>query len=261
MTTALSQPRRSNVVVPDVPRIPWSQLGPEFIAQWGRPRGKVMPEHVEILGPNGSGKSMLKRDMLLERARRKGTAIVCIVTKQADKTAEDFGWPVVDDWRGVQKNEQCVFWPRTKKLGKEREQFQAARVQDLMEHLWRPDANTVVDFDEAVFVEQLSDELKHLLNMYVREGRSHGLTCVLGKQRVQGIQRDMHSETDWKCSFKMNDSDDNERLAQLFGNRREWMPVIDSLSREKFEFLIQHKLTGQSYISWVDKPVRARTKQ
>lgn len=240
-----------------MPRVPWSQLGPEFIERWGRPRGKVMPEHVEILGPNGSGKSMLKRDMLLERARRKGTATVCIVTKQADSTADDFGWPVVDDWRGVQRNEQCVFWPRTSLLGKEREAFQAARVQDLMEHLWRPDANTVVDFDEAVFVEGLSDELKHLLNMYVREGRSHGLTCVLGKQRVQGIQRDMHSETDWKCSFKMNDSDDNERLAQLFGNRREWTPVIDSLDREKFEFLIQHKLTGQSYISWVDKPVRA----
>lgn len=216
-----------------------------------------MPEHIEFLGPNGSGKSMLKRDMLLERARRRGTAIVCIVTKQADKTADDFGWPVVDDWRGVGKHEQCVFWPRTKKLGREREAFQAARIQDLMEHLWKADANTVVDFDEAVFVEGLSDEIKHLLNMYLREGRSHGLTCSLGKQRTQGIQRDMHSETDWKCVFKMNDRQDSERAAELFGPKREWLPVMDSLSREKFEFLIQHKLTDQTYISWVDKPVRA----
>ena len=220
-----------------------------------------MPEHLEILGPSGSGKSLLKRDMLLERARRRGTSIVCVVTKQADNTMANLGWPIVDTWRGVQKNPQVVFWPRTKKLGSERRTYQEFRVRDLLEHLWTEDANTVLDFDEAVYVEGLSGELRDLLNMYVREGRSHGLTCVLGKQRVQGIQRDMHSETDWKCAFKMNDRNDNERLAELFGNKREWLPVVESLDRERFEFLIQHKLTGQSYISWVDRPVKAQTKQ
>jgi hypothetical protein len=65
----------------------------------------------------------------------------------------------------------------------------------------------------------------------------------------------MHSETDWKLAFKMNDYEDNERLAQLFGSKRSYVPVIESLDREKHEFLIQHKLTGNEFISWVDTPL------
>lgn len=261
---ALTTPRsrlRPSDELPEVPRVPWSVLGPEFIESWGRPRGKVMPEHIEVLGPTGSGKGMLKRDILLERARRRGTRIVSIVTKEADATSEAMGWPIVDTWRGVQKFEQVIYWPRTDKLGEEREEYQAARIEDLLNRLWTPDANTVVDFDEWVYVEALSRRIMRLLNMFLREGRSHGLTCFMGKQRVQGTQRDMHSESDWKAAFKMNDDEDNERLAQLFGSRRSWLPIIDSLDREAFEFLIQHKLTGASYISWVDRPVRTPNRE
>jgi hypothetical protein len=91
--------------------------------------------------------------------------------------------------------------------------------------------------------------------MYLREGRSHGITVVAGKQRAQGVNRDMHSETDWKIAFKMNDADDNERLAELFGDRKLFVPVIEGLDRRAHEFLIQHKLSGTQYISWVDKPL------
>jgi nucleoside-triphosphatase THEP1 len=247
--------------MPTLDRVPWSLLGPEFIKVWGSPRGKIQPEHLEILGPTGSGKSMFKRDVLLERARRRGTNIVSIVTKEADQTASSIGWPIVDSWREVRNHEQCVFWPRTKKLGKERKEYQALKIEDLLNHLWTPDANTVVDFDEWQYVEGLNRDMKDLLNMYLREGRSHGLTVVMGKQRPQGTQRDMHSESDWKAAFKMNDRNDNERLAELFGNKRDWVPVIESLDREKYEFLIQHKLTGASYISWVDRPVQAAKKK
>lgn len=236
-------------------RVPWSVLGPEFIAMWGQPRGELMPEHLEILGPTGSGKSFLLVDIIRERVRRRGSSVIYVATKQQDSTIEKLGFPVASNWREVTKQEQVAFWPRTKALGTKRKEFQAARIEDLLSHLWQPDANTVVVFDEFVYIESLSREVRDLLNMYLREGRSHGLTVVAGKQRVQGTQRDMHSETDWKIAFKMNDRDDNERLAQLFGNKREWVPVIESLDREKHEFLIQHKLTGAAYISWVDQPL------
>lgn len=257
MTTPPMQRRPSDPVQPAVERVPWSVLGPEFIREWGRPRGENEPEHLEILGPTGSGKSMLKRDLLLERARRRGTHVVTIVTKEADKTMSSLGWPVTDTWKGVQKNPQVIFWPRTDKLGEERHIYQETRIKALLQSLWRPNANSIVDFDEWVYIERLSPDLKALLNTYAREGRSHGLTVVMGKQRVQGTQRDMHSESDWKFAFKMNDQDDNERLAQLYGSKREWVPVICDLDRERYEFLVQHKLTGDSYISWVDKPVPA----
>jgi hypothetical protein len=239
-----------------IERVPWSLLGPEFVARWGRPRGKNEPEHLEILGPTGSGKGVFLRDILLERARRRGTSIIFICTKSADKTTRSMGWPIVDDWRGVTKNEQVIFWPRTSALGEERWSYQAAKVQDLLNRLWGEDANTLVVFDEFLYIEGLSQDLKKTCGTYLREGRSHGIGCVLGKQRPQGVQRDMHSETDWKIAFRMNDDEDNERLAQLYGRKKEWLPIIQSLDREKFEFLIQHKMSDTTYISWVDRPVQ-----
>ncbi len=236
-------------------RVPWSILGPEFIRSWGQPRGKIMPEHLEILGPTGSGKSYLLCDCLKERAHKRGSSIIFIATKAADSTVSELGWPIVDTWRGIQKHDQVVFWPRTKLLGLQRKEMQDRKIQELLNRLWGPNANTVIVFDEFAYVEGLSSEMKALLQMYLREGRSHGITCVMGKQRTQGVQRDMHSESDWKVAFKMNDRQDNERLAELFGPKREYLTIIDDLDREKHEFLIQHKLTGATYISWVDVPM------
>lgn len=251
--TSPAIPRRD--APPAIDRVPWSVLGPEFIEAWGRPRGKAMPEHLEILGPTGSGKSHVLVDILLERVRRRGTSAVFIATKQADSTVGQLGWEVVDSWRGVERHDQVVFWPRTSLIGVERKRYQAGRVSELLGRLWQPDANTVVVFDEFSYIEALDPELKATLQMYLREGRSHGLTCVMGKQRVQGAQRDMHSESDWKLAFRMNDLDDNERLAQLFGAKRAYVPVIEGLDRERHEFLIQHKLTGAEFVSWVDRPL------
>ncbi len=247
--------RRASAEIPDVPRVPWSVLGPDFVASWGRPRGESMPEHLEVLGPTGSGKSFLLVDILRARVRRRDTSVVYIATKQADDTIKKLGWPIADTWRDVARHDQVVFWPRTKEIGIKRKAYQAAKIQDLLDRLWQPEANTDVVFDEAAYIEKLTAELRATLEMYLREGRSHGLECVLGKQRTQGIQRDMHSETDWKLAFKMNDYEDNERLAQLFGSKRSYVPVIESLDREKHEFLIQHKLTGAEFISWVDTPL------
>lgn len=239
--------------------MPWSLLGPQFIAAWGQPRGRLMPEHLEILGPTGSGKSYLLVDMLRERVRRRGSAVIYVVTKAADSTIEQLGWPVEATWRGVRRHDQVVYWPRTKAIGQERKQFQNARIQDLLAHLWTPNANTVVVFDEFAYIETLSPEIKAELQMYLREGRSHGITVVAGKQRAQGTQRDMHSETDWKVAFRMNDDDDNARVAELFGPRRLYLPVLDSLDRERHEFLIQHKMSGTQYISWVDRTLSPKT--
>lgn len=242
-----------------VERVPWSVIGPDFIRSWGLPRGKVQPEHLEILGPTGSGKSFVLVDALKERVRRKESSAIYIATKQADSTIDQLGWPVTQVWRDVKRHDQVVFWPRTRRIGAARKEYQAERIGDLLGRLWQRDANTVLIFDEFSYIEGLPGDIKETLNMYLREGRSHGITCVAGKQRVQGVQRDMHSETDWKLAFRMNDRDDNERLAELFGERKAYLPIIESLDREAHEFLIQHKLTGRQYISWVDKPLAPKT--
>jgi hypothetical protein len=216
----------------EVPRVPWSLLGPEFIREWGVPRGEIMPEHLEILGPTGSGKSFFLVDTLRERARRRESSVIYIATKAADRTIDQLGWPVATTWAEVRRHDQVVFWPRTSRRGSARKAFQNEKIADLLGHLWTKDANTIVTFDEFSYVEKLSGDMRDDLEMYLREGRSHGITVVAGKQRVQGVNRDMHSETDWKIAFKMNDADDNERLAELFGDRRLFVPVIEGLDRE-----------------------------
>ncbi len=70
MSSPISAPTRSTAPgsdPPQVERVPWSQLGPAFLRKWGYPRGKRMPEHVEILGQSGSGKSHFEAMILLER--------------------------------------------------------------------------------------------------------------------------------------------------------------------------------------------------
>lgn len=238
-----------------IERVPWSILGPEFIRLWGRPRGKTMPEHLEILGPTGSGKSFLLVQILIERVRRRKSHVIFIATKAADATVRAMKWPIVSTPREAMKHDVCVYWPRTKATGEKRKHFQAERIQALLDELWHEDANVVVVFDEIAYIEKLSRDLLDTVLMYQREGRSHGITDVMGKQRAQGVQRDMHSESDWKIAFKMNDRNDNERLAELFGEKKLYLPVIQSLDRNKYEFLIQHKLTDTQYISWVDRPV------
>lgn len=257
-TSAATPPPSSAAEPLTIERVPWSVLGPEFIAQWGRPRGEVQPEHLEILGPTGSGKSFVLVQILVERVRRKKSHVIFIATKAADSTVRSMGWPIVDTPREAMRHDQVVYWPRTSAIGEKRKRYQAARIQQLLDELWHEDANVVVVFDEVAYIEKLSRDLQDTVLMYQREGRSHGITDVMGKQRAQGVQRDMHSESDWKIAFKMNDRQDNERLAELFGEKKIFLPVIESLDRERHEFLIQHKLTDTQYISWVDRPVDPR---
>jgi hypothetical protein len=234
-------------------RRPWSAIGPEFARVWGRPRGKVQPEHIAIYGPTGSGKSWWEATILVQRVRLRQSGVIVVATKPDDATLIDMGWPITDSWTGVRQNDQVIFWPRTNRLGTARKAYQAERIQDLLDRLWVPKSNNIVAFEDASYIEGLSGNLRDTMEMYLREGRSNGITVIRNKQRVQGGTRLMHSETDWKAAFAPSDEDDAERNAQLFGNKRDWTPVLTGLDREKREFVIQHKLTGVTYISWVDE--------
>lgn len=250
-----------------LPRVPWSVVGPEFISIWGYPAGRFDPEHVEILGPSGSGKTYFDATILSERVKARDSAVVFVATKPADKTILDMGWPIVDDWAGVEKNRQSIYWPRTDKIGQQRDAYLHDKLADLLHHLWVKDSNTIVAFDEIATIEDLGRgpngmrrgpngeepvDLKRLIKMYWREARSMGITIVAMKQRPQGAQRDMHSESVWVASFKPKDEDDGKRYAEVLGGRRKWLPVLEALDRDKHEFILANSRTGQAVISWVD---------
>lgn len=247
----------------EIPRVPWSQVGPEFIGVWGYPGGKFWPEHVEILGPSGSGKTYFDATILQQRVKARDSRVIFVATKKADETIDRLGWPVIDSFDDVRRNRQSVFWPKTSQVGDQREAHLLKHLLDLLDNLWQENANAIIAFDEIATVEDLGTQMKKRVKMYWREARSNGITVVGMKQRPQGIQRDMHSESTWVVSFKPKDEDDALRYAEVLGGKKTWMPVLRALDRDSHEFVMLNSRTGRAVISWVDtelKPPPEETK-
>lgn len=239
-----------------LPRAPWSEVWPEFIAQWGYPEGKFEPEHLEILGPSGSGKTYLEATVLQQRVKARKSAVVFVATKRVDATIMKLGWPIVDTWRGVVQNRQVIFWPHTKAIGEKRDAYMEAKIFDLLSRLWAAGAKIIVVLDEEAKVEQLSRRLKACMAMYWREARSGGITILAMKQRGQGVLRDMHSEAAWIAAFKPKHEEDAKFVGAAMGSWRTWLPVLQSLNRDRHEFVLLHSVTGEAVISWVDIPLK-----
>lgn len=259
----LRQPRRDvdgysrSVSFVEPERVPWSELGPDFIAVWGRPGGKVQAEHLEITGQSGSGKTYLLGTLLQQRAKYRNSSEILLATKNDDDTIPRLGWPIVSSWKELAKYRQAVFWPRTDKIGEEREAFHEAKIYDLLARLWTPGANTVLAFDEIGYVEELSNRVKKLIRQYWREARSAAnITMIAMKQRPVGVVRDQHSESRWKAVFPPADRADMRRFAELLGAPRDWAPVLDSLDQEAHEFVLRNSVTRQAYITRIDEPLK-----
>jgi hypothetical protein len=255
-TTGTSRTVPSRLRVPE--RVDWALLGPEFLEQWGRPRGKLMPEHLSIYGQTGSGKSYFEAWALSERAAARGSHVVALVTKPADSTMAGMGWPVVERWPPGYGKPQVIYWAKApgKPGNPEGIRKQRASVAHLLDSLWQPDANIILSFDELAYVvEDL--RLRSTVTRYYREARALGITIVATTQRPAGVVRQMHSEAGWKVVFAPEDEEDARRMAEVLGNRRHYIDVLMDLDRERFEFLIARKLTSEAYISHLPPPKRA----
>lgn len=237
-------------------RIPWSVIGPEFALEWGNAdRADPQPEHAEVIGQNGSGKTHLLGKIYQERAYvRPKRGHVLFATKPDDSTLFKIGWPVVDGWKGIQDNRCCIFWPRTPLMGRAKRDFHERQIADVLERLYVPHSDTSVAMDDWGYADSLP-RVRLLLQDYLREGRSSGLDVTAMKQRPQGSTRLMSSETQWTVAFAPKDRSDLERWAELFGTRRDWMPVFNSMNDMRREFLIRHNRSKWAAISWVDQPL------
>lgn len=239
-----------------IQHVPWSKLGPEFAMEWGRADPKdPQPEDMEIIGMKGSGKTYFMMKVLQERMIVRNSRIIIVVTKQSDKVFLKLGWPVVKEYKDLSKHRQCIYWPITKAVGDDRKAFHEAKIYELLAREWRESAYLILAFDEIAYIEALSPRIKGMIAMYWREARSMEITLVAMKQRPQGVQRDMHSESQWTVAFVPKDQNDAERFAELFGNKKLWMPVFDQMNPDNHEFLIKHARSRDVYISWIDEPL------
>jgi hypothetical protein len=244
-----------------IERVPWSELGPEWIRMWG---GAKQPEHVEVTGQTGSGKSYFLCKALQQRAKEFDHRCILIATKPADETLEYLGWPVVDSFDDVKAYRQVIFWPQTEEIGEEREAHQERKIFDLLARLWVPRSDCVAAFDDIGYLEKLSRRVKKALLMYWREARGMGITAWAQKQRPIGVLRDQHSETRWKGVFPPADRADLRRFAELLGDHREWSPVLDDLDEREFVLHYSGKradIAAPSFITWIDEELRPLPQQ
>lgn len=230
-----------------------------FLESWGYPRGTFMPEHLAIYGQTGSGKSYFEKTILMERARLRGSRIVVVATKAADKTLTDTGWPIVDTWppatgwtKDKRRYNQVIYWARAHGLNRESQEYQRRKVEELLDKLWKPESNTIVAFDELAYI---CDDLglKTEVTTYYREARANGITIVASTQRPNYVPRYMHSESTWSVFFAPKDQEDAERMAQVAGDKTYYMRVFRELDRRNYEFLLVHTLTGECVISSLPK--------
>lgn len=247
-----------------IPRRPWSEIGQEFAENWGRlDPSEPTPEDMEVLGIKGSGKTLFMCKTVQERMIVRRTPTVIMQSKPADNTVMRLGWPVITngDVRKVRNERWCIYWPQTNATGQSRRQYQADKFRDLLDSLWHPNSNVVLVWDDVGYIESLytSDKqsLGDIMEMYLREGRSSGITNVLLKQRPQGSRRVLHSETQWTAAFAPKDEDDRERFAQIFGNKKKYVEVFKQMDSTNHEFLLKHFATQSEVISWIDTPLRA----
>lgn len=262
--TARPEPRPTSAAPDGLPvpeRVPWSKLGASFMREWGYPtkagKRKREPEHIEVLGKSGSGKSFFIATILRGRARMRRSVIVCVITKPDDETITGMGWPIYESWPPDYKDQQILFWPKSKGIGKAGREQQKAKILNLLEKLWVPKSHVIIYFDEVAYVCQ-DLQLNTEVGKYMREGRALGITVICTTQRPAGVNRYIHSESTWTVCFAPKDDEDAERMAQVLGSKRLYTPILRMLDQTKYEFLIVHNLTGKMYISWIDPPRRKK---
>jgi hypothetical protein len=257
-----TEPESEDVSV-SIPERPWSEIGQEFAENWGRlDPSDPQPEHLEVIGPTRSGKTLFMCKVIQERMIVRKTPTVVMQSKPADDTVMRLGWPVITngDVRKVRRERWSIYWPQTNATGQKRKLYQADKFRDLLDSLWHPNSNIIVVWDDVGYIESLyttdGQSIGDILEMYMREGGSSGITNVLLKQRPQGSRRVMHSETMWTAAFAPKDQDDRERFAQIFGDKKRYVEVFKNMDPAKHEFLLKHFATQSEVISWIDTPLR-----
>lgn len=231
-----------------VDRIPWRELEPEILDQWGWPSGRWQPEHMAVLGPTGSGKSHFASYLLDQRVKRSGAHAIIVATKPADSTVYRMvkkGWTLRRTWPPEYGQNQVIFWPTSGKPS-DGTARQRRAIFTMLDELWKPDANVIVQFDEIAYIES-ELRLQPLITKYWRESRALGITMMAMTQRPRFVSRYMLSEPAWSVAFGSSDEDDAGRVAEVIGGRKHYKPVLMNL--EPREFLIVRRRTREAYIS------------
>ncbi len=197
-------------------------------------------EHVAIVGPNGSGKSILGLELCKLRARRRTTgnhpaSVVVLATKRRDSTLDRLGWPVLREWPPSVTEPNVIVWPRPKELER-RAQIQRRVMLHVLNKIEDEGGHTVY-IDEAAYFETDLPKglgLSTTMDTLWRESRSNGITLIATTQRPRHVSVSMWSEPAWLIAFRVDDLNDQKRVAEMSGERYAMLDAVDELRGHQF---------------------------
>ena len=237
----------------DVPRVPWGEVAPEFIDTWQQ------GDHLILLGKTGRGKSTFAYDVLQRRYEQAWANVCAFITKKRDVTSSDLEWDRIVDWppgfkerRGPIPRQDRVphsrlmLWPpytRASTFPADVRPTFLHALDEIME-----EGNWTLYLDEAAYIVQ-SLKLRTSMDELFTQSRSNGITLLAGSQRPVWVSRAQLSQHCWVACFRIGDSEESTRAAEVIGNRDRYRDVIANLGEH--EFLLANSVTDKAIISQI----------
>lgn len=194
---------------PDVPALAWD----DFLARIDWRQG----EHVSLIGPTGSGKTTLALALLPRRS-----FVIALGTKPKDRTLDKLvssGWRKIRAIKGLPehvadyKTFRMVFWPPFKDdadVARQAHQIGAVMRWAFVNHNW------CVYVDELWYLERVLG-LQRLVEMLLTQGRSVGVSVVVGTQRPAHVSLLIYDQPTHLFFWKDNDERNLKRIAGING--------------------------------------------
>jgi Cdc6-like AAA superfamily ATPase len=215
----------------DIEVASWTAVAPEFIEKWEQ------GEQLVLLGKTGRGKTTFASDVLDRRHDQRNASCVSFVTKKRDSTSDKLisaGWDHIKLWPPAYAQRQrgkLILWPTYTKASTYPRDVRPTFLDALDEVM--EEGNWTLYVDEASYAVQ-SLGLRTSLDEFFTQSRSNGITLMAGSQRPVWVSRAQLSQHAWVCAFKIGDSEDAKRAAEVMGDRDRYGPVLLSLGPHQF---------------------------
>jgi hypothetical protein len=231
----------------------WEDVAPEFIEAWDK------GEQLVLLGKTGRGKTTFAADALERRNEQRKASCIQFVMKKRDPTSDELiarGWDRITKWPPTHKQRypdrresdrqkaKLILWPpytRASTYPTDVRPVFLTALDEIME-----EGNWTLYVDEASYAVQ-SLRLRTSLDEFFTQSRSNGITLMAGSQRPVWVSRAQLSQHAWACAFRIGDTEDARRAAEVMGDRDRYAPVLLSLGPH--QFLLVDTLTDSAVVS------------
>ncbi len=214
-----------------IEEVSWKAAAPEFVEAWDQ------GEQLVLLGKTGRGKTTFASEALERRHDQRNASVLMFVTKKKDQTSDDLlarGWDRIKSWPPTyaqRQRGQLILWPPYTKASTYPKDVRPTFLEALDEIM--EEGNWTLYVDEASYAVQ-SLHLRTSLDEFFTQSRSNGITLMAGSQRPVWVSRAQLSQHAWVCAFRIGDTEDARRAAEVMGDRDRYRDVLLALGPHQF---------------------------